>query len=134
MVRRFPQPALLVAIVFFVTVTPSEAYVGPGAGFVLLTSFLTLLTTIVVVLSSLLILPFRLAFRALKRSMQVKPLVRRLIIAGLDGQDPKLTERFMSEGKLPNFARLAALGAYRPLATTFPAVSPLCMDRSSRTT
>jgi predicted AlkP superfamily phosphohydrolase/phosphomutase len=116
---------------FLAAAVPSEAYVGPGAGFVLLTSFLTLLTTIVVVLSSLLILPFRLAFRALKRSVEVKPLVRRLIIVGLDGQDPKLTERFMSEGKLPNFSRLAALGAYRRLATTFPAVSPVAWSTFS---
>src|SRR6202020_549096 len=42
-----------------------------------------------------------------------------------DGLDPKLTERWMAEGKLPNLARLAAEGSYHRLRTTFPALSPV---------
>ena len=30
----------------------------------------------------------------------------KLIILGIDGMDPQLLERFMAEGKMPNFARL----------------------------
>ncbi len=51
--------------------------------------------------------------------------MRRLIVVGLDGQDPKLTDRFLAEGKLPNFAKLAETGCYKRLATTFPSVSPV---------
>jgi hypothetical protein len=38
---------------------PAHAYIGPGAGFALLSSFLVLFTTIILALFSLLILPFR---------------------------------------------------------------------------
>ena len=50
---------------------------------------------------------------------------------GLDGQDPKLTDRFIAEGKLPNFAKLAAMGSYHRLRTTFPSVSPVAWSTFS---
>jgi len=105
-------------------IQPLLAYIGPGAGVALLSSFLVILTTMVLVLFSLLVLPFRLLWRALRRKKRMKPWVKRLIIVGLDGQDPQLTERFMKEGKLPNFSKLAAMGCYRRLRTTFPSLSP----------
>ena len=61
----------------------------------------------------------------------MKPLIRRLIVVGLDGQDPRLTDRFMSEGKLPNFAKLAAMGCYERLRTTFPSMSPVAWSTFS---
>jgi predicted AlkP superfamily phosphohydrolase/phosphomutase len=100
------------------------AYIGPGAGVALLSSFLVLLTTMVLVVFSLLLLPFRLLWRALRRKKRARPWVRRVIIVGLDGQDPQLTERFMAEGKLPNFAKLQEMGCYRRLRTTYPSLSP----------
>lgn len=105
-------------------IQPLLAYIGPGAGVALLSSFLVLLTTMVVVVFSLLLMPFRLLWRAIRRKKRLKPWVKRLIIVGLDGQDPQLTERFMKEGKLPNFSRLADMGCYRRLRTTFPSLSP----------
>ena len=36
---------------------------------------------------------------------------RKLIILGIDGLDPDLLTKFMAEGKMPNFARLAEQGA-----------------------
>jgi predicted AlkP superfamily phosphohydrolase/phosphomutase len=104
--------------------TPLPAYIGPGAGVALLSSFLVLLTTLVVVAFSLLILPFRLLWRALRRKERLRPWVKRVVILGFDGQDPKLTERLMAEGKLPSFARLAAQGSFARLRTTFPSLSP----------
>jgi predicted AlkP superfamily phosphohydrolase/phosphomutase len=104
--------------------TPAQAYIGPGAGVALLSSFLVLLTTMVLVVVSLLVLPFRLLWRAIVRKKRLHPWVRRVVIVGLDGQDPKLTERFMKEGKLPNFSKLAAMGSYTRLRTTFPSLSP----------
>ena len=105
-------------------IQPILAYIGPGAGVALLSSFLVLLTTMVVVVFSLLLMPFRLLWRAIRRKKRLKPWVKRLIIVGLDGQDPQLTERFMKEGKLPNFSKLADMGCYRRLRTTFPSLSP----------
>jgi predicted AlkP superfamily phosphohydrolase/phosphomutase len=49
----------------------------------------------------------------------------RTIVLGFDGMDPELTERWMADGVLPNFARLAREGHYQPLATTNPAQSPV---------
>ena len=98
---------------------------GPGAGFVFLTSFLTLFVTGLLALLSLLLWPFRRAWRAFRRRGGTKPKARRLVIVGLDGQDPELTDRFIAEGRLPNFERLQREGAYRRLATTYPSVSPV---------
>ena len=62
-------------------------------------------------------MPFRLLWRALRRKEKLKPWVSRVIIVGLDGQDPKLTQRFMEEGKLPHFAKLAKMGCFLPLGS-----------------
>ncbi len=49
----------------------------------------------------------------------------KIIILGFDGLSPKITERLMREGKLPNFLRLKQMGTYRHLATTNPPQSPV---------
>ena len=49
----------------------------------------------------------------------------RTVVLGFDGMDPRLTELWMAEGKLPNFKRLAEQGSYQPLPTTNPAQSPV---------
>jgi predicted AlkP superfamily phosphohydrolase/phosphomutase len=103
---------------------PAQAYIGPGAGVALLSSFLVLLTTMVLVVFSLLLLPFRLLWRAVRRKKRARPWVRRVVIVGLDGQDPQITERLMAEGKLPHFAKLKEAGCYSRLRTTFPSLSP----------
>lgn len=115
----------------FALPAPAHAYIGPGAGFALLSSFFVLFTTIVLALLSLLLWPFRTLLRAIRRGPAPKPLIDRLIIVGLDGQDPNLTDRFMKEGKLPNFSRLAKEGCYRRLRTTFPSVSPVAWSSFS---
>ena len=50
---------------------------------------------------------------------------RKLIILGIDGLDPDLLTKFMAEGKLPNFARLAEQGSFRRLTTSIPPQSPV---------
>ena len=101
------------------------AYVGPGAGFVFITSFLALFVTGVLALFSLLLWPFRTAWRLIRQVGHAKPKIRRLIVVGLDGQDPRLTDRFMEEGRLPNFKRLAEEGCYHRLQSTYPSISPV---------
>lgn len=49
----------------------------------------------------------------------------RLVILGIDGMDPQLLRQFMSEGKMPNFAKLAAEGDFRTLTTSIPPQSPV---------
>jgi predicted AlkP superfamily phosphohydrolase/phosphomutase len=104
---------------------PAEAYIGPGAGFALMGSFLVVFTAIVLAIVSVLVWPFRMAWRFLTRRSLAKPWVRRVIIVGFDGQDPKLTEKFMKKGWLPNFAKLAKMGAYSKIQTTYPSISPV---------
>jgi predicted AlkP superfamily phosphohydrolase/phosphomutase len=116
---------LALASVLLLLPEPALAYIGPGAGFALLSSFLVVFTTILIALLSLLIWPFRMAWRFFRRKSRAKPWVRRLIIVGFDGQDPKLTEKFMKKGLLPNFEKLAKMGAYRKLETSYPSISPV---------
>jgi predicted AlkP superfamily phosphohydrolase/phosphomutase len=106
--------------------SPAHAYIGPGAGFALLSSFFVILTTIVLALVSLLRWPFRLAWRLIRgRRGRRKPSIGRLIIVGFDGQEPKLTDEWLKAGQLPHFAALAAKGSYHRLRTTYPPVSPV---------
>ena len=105
---------------------PQIAYVGPGAGFAFLGSFLTLLAGLLLSMLSLLTWPFRLAWQLIRRRQGFKHAkIRKLIFLGLDGLDPRLTERFLAEGKLPNLAKLRESGGYRRLRTTFPSLSPV---------
>jgi predicted AlkP superfamily phosphohydrolase/phosphomutase len=111
--------------------TPAQAYIGPGAGFALLSGGLVFFTTILVVIVTLLIWPFRTLWRILRHRRTAKPLIKRLVVVGLDGQSPILTDRFLEEGKLPNFKKLADQGCYMPLRSTFPSVSPVAWSSFS---
>src|SRR6266567_5728592 len=106
--------------------TPELAYIGPGAGFAFLGSFLTLLGGLLLGLLSLLMWPFRMAVRAIRGQQGYKHAkIRKLIFLGLDGLDPALVEKFMAAGKLPNLSRLREQGGFNRLRTTFPALSPV---------
>ncbi|MGA7295124.1 MAG: alkaline phosphatase family protein [Terriglobales bacterium] len=50
---------------------------------------------------------------------------RKMIVLGIDGLDPDLLTKFMAEGKMPNFARLASEGSFRRLTTAIPPQSPV---------
>jgi predicted AlkP superfamily phosphohydrolase/phosphomutase len=101
---------------------PPPAYVGPGAGFAFLGSFLTLVLALVAGVFSIVLWPFRAMLRLFRRQ---RGRVKKAIFLGFDGLDPGVTERLMEEGKLPHFSRLRAQGGYRRLRTTFPALSPV---------
>jgi predicted AlkP superfamily phosphohydrolase/phosphomutase len=50
---------------------------------------------------------------------------RKVIVLGLDGLDPGLTERWMAEGNLPNLSRLRSSGGFRSLTSSIPPQSPV---------
>ena len=52
-------------------------------------------------------------------------LANRVIIIGIDGMDPRLCERLMSTGQIPNLAGLKRSGGYRVLGTSVPPQSPV---------
>jgi predicted AlkP superfamily phosphohydrolase/phosphomutase len=50
---------------------------------------------------------------------------KRVIVIGFDGFDPRLSERLMDAGRLPNLAKLRAGGGFSPLGTSIPPQSPV---------
>jgi hypothetical protein len=91
-------------------------YIGPGAGFAFLGSFLSLLSAVAAGILSVVLWPFRMAWLLFMRPRRAQ--VRKAIFLGFEGLDPAVTEQLMAEGKLPNLARLS----YRRLRTTNPAL------------
>ena len=121
---RVLSPALLAAGLLLAS--PLEAYVGPGAGFAFVGSLFSLIVAFVSGALAFLILPFRMAWRALRGGQGYrKAKIRKLIFLGLDGLEPDLVERLLGEGKLPNLAKLREQGRYSRLRTTYPALSPV---------
>ena len=122
MLRPF---GLLLAALFLFPAFAS-AYVGPGAGFAFVGSFLSLALAFLVGFASLLIWPFRALWRALRGAQGYKKAkVKKVIFLGLDGLEPTLTEKYLAEGKMPNLAKLRDQGQYSKLRTTFPPLSPV---------
>ncbi len=50
---------------------------------------------------------------------------KKVIVVGVDGMDPVLSERMMKAGQLPNLARLRDQGGFHPLGTSIPPQSPV---------
>src|SRR5947208_759214 len=50
---------------------------------------------------------------------------KKVIVIGIDGMDPRLSERMMKAGLLPNLDKLRAGGGFRDLGTSTPPQSPV---------
>ncbi len=133
MARLVPHPRLALALTAAVLLAPevAGAYIGPGAGFAVMSSFLVVFVTLLAVAAAILAWPFRALWRLIWRTGPPRTDIGRFIVIGFDGQDPALTDQFMSEGVLPNFSALAARGTYRRLQTTYPALSPVAWSSFS---
>lgn len=57
--------------------------------------------------------------------------MRKVLLIGIDAMDPKVTDKLMSEGKLPNFQRLKAAGSYSELGTTIPPETPVAWSAAA---
>jgi len=111
---------------FFALAVPLSAYIGPGAGFAFLSSFLVLFLTFFLAIFSFLSWPFRFFLRLIKgQKAYKKSHINRLIVLGLDGMDPVLVKKYMGRGKLPHLSKLADKGSYHKLETTTPSISPV---------
>ena len=51
--------------------------------------------------------------------------MKRVIVIGLDGLEPKIVEAMLAAGELPNLQRLQAQGGFARVATTSPAQTPV---------
>lgn len=104
----------------------AQAYIGPGAGFALVSSFFILIIAAILGLFSIMTLPIRATYLFFKRRHIAKHIrAKRVIVIGFDGLDPILCKRFMDQGSLPNLTNLASSGTFKPLATTTPSISPV---------
>lgn len=54
-----------------------------------------------------------------------RPVTNQVVVLGFDGADPNLAAKWMAEGHLPNLAKLAQTGTFKPLGTTNPPESPV---------
>jgi len=122
-----PHRAVLLALALLLLAADTAfAYVGPGAGFAVLSSFLTLLLAFLYAVFALVTWPVRQLWRLLRRRRAYRAArVKRIVIVGFDGMDPELAARWMDAGKLPNLAALRDAGTFRTLATTNPPISPV---------
>lgn len=104
----------------------AAAYVGPGAGFAVVGSLGIIFVTFILAFFAILTWPFRAAYRAIRvRQLRKKTDIKKVIVLGLDGLDPKLLKRWMDEGHLPNLKKLADEGSFSPMASSVPPISPV---------
>ena len=126
----------LVAVMVLATLVlwpvEAHAYIGPGAGFAFAGSMLVILTTFVIAAFTVISWPFMVLYRLIRVGNPYKNAkAKRVVVLGLDGMDPGLATRFMQEGRLPNFQKLADKGVFRPLDTSAPSMSPVAWSTFS---
>ncbi|UCC67755.1 MAG: alkaline phosphatase family protein [Armatimonadota bacterium] len=122
-----PHSALLALCALLALVaSPAHAYIGPGAGFAVLGSFLVVLAAVLLGGLVLVTWPIRFLVRARRRRRAYgKSQVDRVVVIGFDGMDPEIADAMLEAGRLPNLAKLRESGTYSRLATTCPAMSPV---------
>jgi predicted AlkP superfamily phosphohydrolase/phosphomutase len=118
--------ALGPALALTLPAVEAEAYIGPGAGFAFAGSMMILVTTFALAFAIILTWPIRLLYRTITVGNPYKKAkAKRVVVLGLDGMDPGLATKFMREGRMPNFQKLADNGVFRPLDTSVPSMSPV---------
>ena len=117
-------PFIIITLLLFAD--SATAYVGPGAGFGIVTSFLVFLNAILVSLLSALIWPVTIFIKLLRRRRrEYARTAKRVVILGLDGLSPAIAEKMMSNGKMPFLRKLRDEGTFCRLSTTCPGISPV---------
>jgi predicted AlkP superfamily phosphohydrolase/phosphomutase len=123
---------LMAAAVVLIIPGLAEAYIGPGAGFAFVGSALVLVAAILMAIVTLITFPLRMLWKALFGSDPYKDSsVNRVVILGLDGLDPELTEEYIAKGMMPNLEKLRKQGSAHKLRTTFPGISPVAWSSFS---
>ena len=100
--RRNRRLKLLLLAALFILAIPAQAqaYIGPGAGFALFGSFLVMFTALASAVSALFTWPIRYVIRAIRRRRAfARSRIKKFVILGLDGMDPKLAEGLLDDGQ-----------------------------------
>jgi predicted AlkP superfamily phosphohydrolase/phosphomutase len=58
-------------------------------------------------------------------TMAGKPKYKKVLVLGVDGMDPKVTDELMADGRLPNLSHLVESGSFMGLDTSYPPNSPV---------
>lgn len=125
-VKMISKLVFLCLIIFFTIAGYSYAYIGPGAGFAVIGSFFAIFASFLSALAALLFWPIRFIIRSIRKKKAFsKSRIKKCIIIGLDGLDPKITENFIAEGKLPHLKKMSEKGCFKPLTSTIPPISPV---------
>ena len=124
--RRVYKYLLLAGVLILFIPAPAQAYIGPGAGFAVVGSFLVMFTAIISAILALFTWPLRYIIRSIRnRHVLRRSRVKKFVVLGLDGMDPMLADKFLAEGKLPNLDKIRRQGCLKRLATTVPSMSPV---------
>jgi predicted AlkP superfamily phosphohydrolase/phosphomutase len=116
----------LLLLQFLLGPSVAFAYIGPGAGFAFLGSAFVFILTLGLAALTILFWPLQWLLRKVcGKGVPRSARFRRVVIVGLDGLEPSLTDRYMAEGAMPNLQALGAEGSYVRLKTTLPALSPV---------
>ena len=100
----------------------AHAYIGPGAGFALAGSFFAVFLALLFGFLMVVTWPVRWFARVLfGRRPPAQSRFKRVVVLGLDGLDYGLTERLLSEGKLPHMAALRDRGCFETTGDYGPA-------------
>lgn len=123
----------LFSIIILACVFPVFGYVGPGAGFAFAGSFLFIFAAFFLALFNFLTFPIRALIKFIKRYRTLKNAkFKRTIIIGFDGMDYNLLKKLMQKGhSFPHFAELEKKGAFAPLYSTEPPISPVAWSTFS---
>lgn len=92
---------------------------------VFLSSFLALLVAFIMAFVLIIVGAFRWIIGLFRSRTNPDAQADRVVVVGFDGMDPRVTDRLMDQGKLPNFQRLADEGTYERLNSTCPPISPI---------
>ena len=124
--KSLKKRVFLIVLLVLAIQVKAEAYIGPGAGFAVMGSFLAVFSAVVAGALALFTWPVRWIVRAIRyRRAFARSRIRQCVILGLDGMDPRLAEKMLAEGKLPNLAKLKEQGCFKRLQTTTPSMSPV---------
>lgn len=114
------------ALALLGTARVADGYIGPGAGFTFVTSFLAFFIAFLLGALVFLTAPIRVLIRLFRRRrISAKAKCSRVIVVGLDGMSPVLADRMMREGRLPNLSKLRDTGTFCSLRSTVPSASPV---------
>ncbi|KAA3607201.1 MAG: nucleotide pyrophosphatase [Planctomycetota bacterium] len=128
---RLKLLALATVLAWMTSPDPLAAYIGPGAGVAFVSGGLVLVGSLFLAIGVLLIYPAKMAIRLVTGAGRIKGDTKRLVVVGFDGMDPELAQRWMDDGRLPNFKALAEEGCFKSLQTSYPSMSPVAWSSFS---